>query len=78
MRYQVGSDGDPLCCTKCGEWLRSSPVYDTWPVCARKRCKNAEALGAAVLDAVSGVFGPPDQGDVITGGERIVREKGEL
>lgn len=46
MRYQLGHDGEPLKCTKCGEWLRSSPVFDTFPVCARPTCRNAENSGA--------------------------------
>ena len=75
MRYQVGPDGNVLKCTRCGEWLRSSPVYDTFPVCARTSCKNAEALGAAVLAAVSSVAGPPGPGDVVTGGEPRTSEQ---
>lgn len=77
MRYQVGPGGDPLKCTNCGEWLRSSPVYDTFPVCARPTCKDAEKLGRAVLETMTSIYGPPVQGDVVTGGELVVSESKE-
>lgn len=69
MRYQVGADGEPLKCTKCGEWLRSHPVYDTFPVCARATCGNAERLGKAVHDVMTSIYGLPVQSSVVTGGE---------
>lgn len=74
MRYQVGPDGDPLKCAKCGEWLRSSPVFDTFPICARKTCRDAEKLGKNVHDVMASLFGLPDQGDVVTGGELVALE----
>ena len=38
MWLQVDGRGNPMCCKACGNYLRSSPIYDGWPHCKRKRC----------------------------------------
>jgi hypothetical protein len=37
VKYQLIRDTIPKCLA-CGEPLRSSPVYDGFPNCKRKRC----------------------------------------
>jgi hypothetical protein len=44
--YQVDASGTVPCCAACGERLRSSPVYDGYPFCKRKRCVKKRAVAA--------------------------------